>query len=130
MDKIKILIIEDEEELSRILSDKLTENGFEIYSAKNGQEGLDIINPIKPNLILIDILMPVMDGMTVLKKLRQDYGEYGKSVPVIMLTNLNDSKNITESLEQKVSHYWVKSDWKIDDLIKEVKDIVEVTTKT
>jgi two-component system, OmpR family, alkaline phosphatase synthesis response regulator PhoP len=126
MDKKKILVVEDEDALLKILTDNLTNNGFQVFQAKNGQEGLELAKKEHPNLILLDIMMPVMDGITALKKLREEYGDYGKNVPVIALTNLEDSQNISAGMEYKVSHYWIKSDWKLNDLIQEVKEKLEV----
>ena len=114
-----ILIIEDEEPLLYALLDKFSTEGFTVISAKNGSEGLKLALQKHPDLILLDILMPEMDGMETLNELRKD--EWGKDVPVIMLTNLNDSYNVSQGMELKVNHYWVKSDWNINDLASEVK---------
>ena len=127
--KLKILIIEDEEALQRILKDKFTEEGFEIFQAKNGLEGYEMALKIQPDLILLDIMMPVLDGLAMLKKLRGE-SDFGKNVPVIVLTNLSDSKNISTGIEHKVTHYWVKSDWKINDLINQVKLMIEAYQRT
>lgn len=121
-----ILVIEDEEPLQLILKDKLSAAGFEIIQARNGQEGVEAALRDKPNLILLDLQMPVMEGNTALKKIREEGGDYGAHVPVIALTNLNDSTNITGSMENKITHYWVKSDWNIDELVKAIKEKLEV----
>ncbi len=115
-----ILIIEDEVSLRNALRDKFTREGFRIIEAKNGEEGLETALREHPALILLDIVMPKMDGMTMLSKLRED--TWGKDAKVIMLTNLSDSEKIAESGEKGVYDYLVKSDWKIEDLVHKVKE--------
>ena len=111
----KILIIEDEISLLKVLSKKFEEEKFTILKARNGQEGLAMALREHPNLILLDIIMPKMDGMTMLNILRQD--KWGKNVPVILLTNLSDAKKVETARSQGVYDYLVKSDWKLEDVI-------------
>ncbi len=115
----KILIVEDEEILLKDLADKFTETGFEVLTAKDGQEGLNVAFKNHPDLILLDIVMPVMDGMTMLYQLRRD--PWGKEVEVILLTNLSDSDKIADSYSEGVHDYLVKSDWSLDDIMAKVK---------
>ena len=118
--KKTILIIEDEESLLQALKDKISrENHCNILEAKNGKEGLEMALKKHPDLILLDIIMPVMDGMTMLKKLRED--KWGKDAKVIILSNLSDAEKASESLEQGVHDYLVKTDWHIDDVVKKVR---------
>lgn len=116
----KILIVEDEETLIKVLEDKFSEEGFEVIQAVNGAEGLDKALKEKPDLILLDIVMPVMDGLTMLGKLRQD--AWGKNAKVILLTNLSDSEQVARAFEHNVHDYLIKTDWKISDLIEKVKE--------
>ena len=117
--KKKILIVEDEVSLLNVLSEKLKLEGFEILEAKNGEEGLDLAIKQKPDLILLDIIMPKMDGITMLGKLREN--SWGKHVPVIILTNLSSGSEILKSVEKKVFSYLIKSDWKLEDVVKKIK---------
>jgi len=117
--KKKILIVEDEMAILNVLADKFTLEGFEVAMAKNGQEGLKIALENHPDLILLDIVMPIMDGMTMLGELRKDL--WGKDVSVIFLTNLSDASRVLQSLDQGVNDYLVKSDWKIKDIVEMVK---------
>ena len=96
----KILVVEDEISLRKALADKFRREGFAVLEAKDGEEGLAVALKEQPHIILLDIVLPKMDGMTMLKKLRQE-NAWGKSVPVILLTNLSaddDSilKGVTE----------------------------------
>lgn len=116
----KILIVEDGPTLLSILVDKFTQEGFKVFVAKDGQEGLSSALKNHPDLILLDIIMPVMDGMTMLYELRKD--PWGRSVQVILLTNLSDAGKVSEALAQGVSDYLVKADWKIADIVKEVNE--------
>lgn len=121
MDQIKktVLIVEDEPSLQRALTDHFSREGIAVFQAKNGQEGLDVALREHPGIILLDIVMPVMDGMTMLTKLRED--EWGRDAQVILLTNLVDNKEIVEAMKTGVFDYLVKSDWKIDDVVARVK---------
>lgn len=116
----KILVIEDEALLSQVLIDTLTSEGFSVLGAKNGEEGLMLALKEHPDLILLDIIMPVMDGMTMLYELRKD--SWANSVPVILLTNLSDAERVAEALKLKVYDFLVKSDWRLEDLVKKIKE--------
>ncbi len=116
----KILIVDDEALILRTLSDSFKKEGFSVLEANNGKSGLEKALEHKPNLILLDIVMPEMDGMSMLKKLRED--EWGKKVPVIILTNLSDSEKVAEAIKSKVYDFLVKADWQIDDVIKKVRE--------
>ncbi len=115
----KILIIEDEIALSQVLSDKFVQEGFEVKTGSDGQEGLEIALAWKPDMILLDIVMPRMDGMTMLHKLRA--APEGKNLPVILLTNLSDTENVYDAMANGVYDFLVKSHWDIDELVHEVQ---------
>ena len=119
----KILIVEDERSLSQALVNKLTLEGFATLTAKNGEEGLKIALREHPDLILLDIVMPRMDGITMMKKLRQT-DEWGKNVPVILLTNLSadDEKIMRAVTENEPAYYLVKSDYTISDVVEKVRE--------
>lgn len=120
----KLLIVEDDQALLAVLVDKFSNEDFLVLSAKDGQEGLNRARADHPDLILLDIILPVMDGMNMLYELRKDF--WGKTVPVILLTNLSEAQKVAESLRQGVSDYLVKSDWKLEDIVKKVKDKLEI----
>ena len=119
-----ILITEDEPSMLRILTDKLSENGFETIQAKNGQDGLALALQKRPDLIVLDILMPKMDGMMMLNKLRED--SWGKTVPVIMLTNVNPDTDtdLQAIINNQPAYYFIKSDIRLDNLVEKIKDII------
>lgn len=118
-DTKKILIIEDEKPLLDALTDKFTREGFSTFGASDGEEGLVVAQRIKPDLILLDIVMPKMDGMTMLKLMRQE--PWGKDIPVILLTNLSDFTNIASAMENQAFDFLVKSDWRVDAVVEKVR---------
>jgi DNA-binding response OmpR family regulator len=126
MDKKKILIIEDEEEMQRVVSEAFENQGFTTLTANNGEEGLIVALREHPDLVLLDILMPKMDGMVMLQKLRLD--EWGKAVPVIILTNVspNASSVINSVLENEPAYYLVKSDVKLEGIVEKVKEVLRI----
>lgn len=117
----KILIIEDEPALLTALVDKFSHEGSSCLEAKNGEEGLAVALREHPDVILLDIIMPVMNGIMMLKKLIAD-NEWGKTVPVIILTNLNDAEKVSGSVTCGKYEYLIKSDWQIEDIVKKVKE--------
>lgn len=122
---IKILIAEDDAATRDIYSTILIKNGFEVITAVNGKEGLEKAFENNPDLILLDILMPIMDGFAMLKELRENE-EYGKSVPVVLLTNLSaDNEEIIKKVVQtEPAYYIVKAGFSPNDLVKKVNEIL------
>lgn len=108
-----VLIIEDEPSVRRALRHKLELEGFTVAEAGNGKEGLRQALEIYPDLIILDIMMPLLNGEQVLKQLRED--EWGKTVPVIVLTNTPFLED--EESKQRSSEYLMKSATKLDQLM-------------
>ena len=113
-----VLIIEDEEPMLEVLGDKFIDDGFAVLKAKNGEEGLKIALLEHPDLIILDIIMPRMDGITMFKELRKD--EWGRKAKVILLTALSDYKEAKKLEKEGVCEYFVKSDLNLKDLMKKV----------
>ncbi|MBI2031900.1 MAG: response regulator [Candidatus Levybacteria bacterium] len=116
---LKILIIEDDQALHSAMVTKLEKEGFSVISAYDGKEGLDKALSNHPDLILLDIILPVMDGMTVLEELRRD--SWGRNAEVIVLSNLSGAEKDTKIEENTVRAFLVKSDWKLEDLVSLIK---------
>lgn len=119
----KILIIDDDPNIRNAFIRRFIEEGFIALSASDGQAGLDLALKTKPDLILLDIVMPEMDGMTMLQKLRQD--AWGASAKVIILTDLNEIVKTPENLARESFCYLVKSEWKIEDVMARAKEMLE-----
>ncbi len=126
MNKKKILIVEDEESMLNAISDYLTNQEFATLTARDGEEGLEISLKEHPDLILLDILMPKMDGMIMLQKLRLD--EWGKGAPVIILTNVSPNANtvINSVLQNEPAYYLVKSDVKLEGILEKIKEVLKI----
>lgn len=119
-----VLIAEDEEFLRKILTQSFKDAGFTVLEAVNGVEALNLALAHKPTVSILDIMMPEMDGMETLKKIRLD-PSWGASALVIMLTNLTaDNKILEQMAESSPSYYFVKSDMEPDQLIAKVKEIL------
>jgi len=114
-----ILVVDDDKELCEILVDQLTRAGFKTLSAHDGEEGLKVALEHKPNLILLDVMMPKMDGIKMLEKLREH--EWGKKVPVVLLTVMDQPEVLSRAVELGGYEYFVKTDWKIEEIVERVK---------
>lgn len=117
--KKTVLIVEDEKPLLKLMTEKLEESNFNVLQALNGKTGLSSALKEHPDLILLDIIMPQMDGMTMLRELRKD--EWGKEADVVILTNLSDSEKTAEAAELGTDSYIIKTDLNLADLIKMVQ---------
>lgn len=122
----KILIIEDEEAMLNALVDSFKREGVvEPLTARNGEDGLVIAKREHPDLLLVDILMPKKDGLTMLKELRRD--EWGKGAKAIILTNFDTTDQMLKDVaEAEPSFYLLKSNWRIEDVILKAKEVLEL----
>ncbi len=111
----KILIIEDDATLSELLSKQLLSSGFETLVASNGLEGLVKIKNDKPDAIIVDIMLPVMDGVKMLEELRRTDPHI--KIPIIVLTNLNDIEHIEKAINNNAIAYLVKSDQSLQNIL-------------
>jgi len=117
----KILIVEDDPLMRRLYQKIFTFEKYEVESAEDGEEGLDKARKSKPTLILLDIMMPKMNGLQVLEKLKADPDL--KKIPVVMLTNLAGQKDAETALAKGAVKYIVKSEYEpkqVADMIKGV----------
>jgi DNA-binding response OmpR family regulator len=113
----KILIAEDDGSLLSALQERFADEGFSVVTARDGEEGLIAVEKERPDLLLLDIRMPKMDGITMARKLK----EAGTDLPTIFLTNLDDIRHISEAMGVSKSDYLIKSDWNPDDVTARVK---------
>lgn len=119
-----ILVVEDEPSMQRILLDRLTDSSFEVLSAQNGEDGLGLSLQKHPDLILLDLMIPKMSGMDMLKRLRED--PWGKAVPVIILSNLSPDTDtaLQQIINTQPAYYFVKSDIKLDEVVGKIKELL------
>ena len=116
----KVLIVEDDEILLEMYRDKFINEGYSVITAANGKEGLEKTIEEKPNIILLDLMMPVMSGQQMLRRIRE-YPQF-KRLPVIVLTNAGEVENIRETKRyDDACDFLIKSNVDIEDIVKKVK---------
>jgi len=118
MNKNKILLVEDDAILAKTIYDELVESGFEVDQAHDGEEGLRMVGEKKPNLVLLDILMPKKNGFEVLQGIKENPDT--KDIPVIMLTVLGADEDV-ETTMLGASDYLVKSEYTPSQIVEKVK---------
>lgn len=117
--KKKVLVIEDDIPLRRVLVEKLSDERFAVLEAGDGMTGLEIALREKPALILLDIFMPKMDGITMLTRLRSDM--WGRSASVLVLTNSTDAETIAKVTGLGAADFLIKSEWSLADLVERIR---------
>lgn len=122
--KPHIVLVEDDNIMAKTLKEELSDNGFEVSHAVDGESGLKMIVDEHPDLVLLDIILPKISGIQVLKQLREN--EDTKNIKVITLTNLSNSETVANAIQNGSYGYLVKSDWKLPDLVDKVKKVLEV----
>jgi len=118
-----ILIVEDDTFLSSAYRLKFTKIGFTVHIAMDGQEAMNILQTVKPDLILLDIVMPVKDGFTVLSELKANTAY--KDIPVIITSNLSQKEDIEKAHTLGATDFIVKSDVSLDDLVQKVQHLLK-----
>lgn len=115
-DKFKVLIAEDDSVLQDLYLRKFNKDSFDVRTASNGQEALDAINKETPDVLLLDLNMPILDGFGVLEKLPKEK----RTFPVIILTNFDDQANRDRGKSFDVDDYFVKKDMTVKTLVEMV----------
>ncbi len=115
-----ILIVEDDDLMRDELSHTFSENGYGVSTARNGDEALNIAFNKKPELIILDVLMPNTNGLDILRQLRSD--DRGKNIPVLILSNVRDEASVAEAVELGGCDYLLKTDWSLEDVLKKVNE--------
>ena len=120
--KQKILIIEDEAILQKALQEILLQENYEVVSALDGELGFKMAFSEAPDIILLDLIMPKMDGFEVLEALKKD--EKTKKIPIIILTNLGGTEDIQKALVLGATNYVVKADHDLSEIVEKIKGII------
>lgn len=118
-DSKKIMIVEDDSFVLDIYQTKLSQEGYTVIEARNGVEAMKKLEKEKPDLLLLDIVMPYMDGIEVLKKIKDR--EDLKNMPVILLTNLSQKEEINVGLGLGASDYLIKSHFTPSEVMEKIK---------
>ncbi len=115
----KILVVDDDTDLRETLKISMENSGFDVLEAIDGESGLALALSSKPDLILLDITMPKMNGLQMLHTLRKD--AWGKDVPVLLLTNADDPTHIVRGVELKSNDYLIKSQTSLETIVKTIR---------
>jgi len=118
----KILIMEDDPFIARMYVKKLTKMHYKVKQADNGLEGLDILKIYKPDLIMLDIIMPQMDGFEVIRKIKEK--KELASIPILLLSNLGEREHIEKGLALGADDYVIKAHFTPEEVIKRIKKLL------
>ncbi|MFZ5364307.1 MAG: response regulator [Patescibacteria group bacterium] len=121
--KKSILIVEDEQALQEALKLKLEKEGIEVLTANTGEEALSVLKKRRPTLVSLDILLPGMNGLEVLQKIRADSDLH--ALPVIVVSVSGGQEKIKRAFNLNVIDYLIKSEYKIENIVKKIKEILE-----
>lgn len=114
----KVLAVDDENDILLIVKTALESEGFEVQTASSGEDALAAVDTFKPDCVLLDLMMPGLDGMATLEQFRKKKNT--ERAPVIMLTGVSDRRKIVESLNKGVTYYIVKP-FECDELLNKVR---------
>lgn len=117
--KQTIMIVEDDSFVMDIYKTKLSQEGFSVIEAENGVEALKKLKNEKPDILLLDIVMPYMDGLEVLKKIKEN--EDTKNIPVVLLTNLSQKEEVDKGMELGAMDYLIKSHFTPSEVLEKIK---------
>jgi len=126
-DHKKVLIAEDEKSIAQAYGEYLGTKGYIVSYAYDGEEALLKVKEVNPDIVLLDIVMPKLDGISVLQKLKED--ESTKDIPVIILTNLESSKSAEEAFEAGSSQYLIKTNYSLEDVEQKVASALREASK-
>lgn len=121
--KTKIMLVEDDIFIRDIYETKLKQENFEVVMAENGRVALEKLENFLPDLILLDIVMPYMDGMDFLREFKKN--EKWKDIPIIMLSNLSDKERVVDSRKLGVSEYLIKSHFTPSEVVEKINSLLE-----
>lgn len=122
--KWKVLLVEDEKMLADMYATKFTMDGFDTHKANDGATGLSMAGDVSPDIILLDIIMPKIDGFGVLKELRSN--PKFASIPIILLTNLGQDEDIKKGKQLGATDYFVKANHTPAEVVTKVKQVLNI----
>ncbi len=119
----KILVVEDDKFLRELISQKLTKEGYNVIEAMDGKQGIESIRTEKPDLVLLDLILPVIDGFEVLSQAKSDPSL--SQIPIIILSNLGQKEDIEKGLKIGAADYLIKAHFTPNEIIDKVKNILK-----
>jgi len=117
-----IVLVEDDEFLAELYGTKLTLEGYDVHLANDGEKGLKLIKEKKPMLVLLDVMLPKMDGFEVLKQLGKE--GLAKKIPIILLTNLSQKDEVKKGLELGARDYLIKAHFMPSEVVAKIKELI------
>ena len=117
----KVLLVEDDPFLSSLLKNRLQKEGLEVNLAKDGEEALNSLKSAKPDLILLDLILPKKSGFEVMEEIRNDPQMQSQEVPIIIISNLGQPEDISRGQALGAIEYFVKAKTSIDELVEKIK---------
>jgi CheY-like chemotaxis protein len=121
----KILIAEDDKAMRDIVSHKLKSHGYEVTAAENGKQAIELLPAIRPDIMLLDLLMPEVDGFGVLEFIRKNPDKQIAELPVIVLSNLWSNEDILKTQALKASAYLVKAYFTPEEIFAKIEEVLE-----
>ena len=121
----KIAILEDDLVMREVVAHKLAGAGFVVKSASDGSSGFLLLEQEKPDLLVLDIMMPGMDGNEVLARLRAHPDKKLANTPVIVLSNVWDKQQILKAKEFNVAEYMIKANFTPDEILAKIQEVLE-----
>jgi DNA-binding response OmpR family regulator len=121
----KILMVEDDAAMREIVIHKLQKHGFDVSEAEDGKKAIDIVGQEKPDLILLDLMLPEVDGFTVLENIRKNADKKLAETPIIILSNLWSNKDILRTRSLKVQAYMVKAYFTTEEILNKINEILK-----
>jgi len=121
----KVLLVEDDPFLSSLLKNRLQKEGIEITLAKDGEEALNFLKSTKPDLILLDLILPKKSGFEVMEEMREDPQMQFQGLPIIIISNLGQPEDISRGQALGAIEYFVKAKTSIDELVEKIKSFLE-----
>ena len=121
----KVLLVEDDPFLSSLLKNRLQKEGIEITLAEDGEEALNFLKSTKPDLILLDLILPKKSGFEVMEEIRSDPQMQSQEMPIIIISNLGQPEDISRGEELGAIEYFVKAKTSIDELVNKIKDFLK-----
>lgn len=119
----KVLLAEDDKFISLAYKDGLKRSGFEVIHAENGKKALELAKSEKPDIIMLDVIMPEMNGFEVLEELKKDKDL--KNIPVVVLSNLGQESDIKRGQELGATDYMIKSNFSLSEVSEKIKNILK-----
>ena len=119
---MKILVIEDDSFLSGLVSGKLEQDGFQVFTAANGEVAIQTATKEIPDLVILDLMMPKIDGFAVLEQIKKN--DALKSKPVIVFSNITDENEMIRVKNMGANEYMIKSNFTLDELVDKIKSLL------